>query len=297
MNLENIIKEVLNEVRYLDIKAYNIPKEKPIKDSETIRVFHGFYSEKDAFDVVIKGLSGKEKAKRVYSYESGNNPYGLFVTTDFNVASKFASSGIIIEFTTKVSDLEAPVWSGGGGYFVQGQKTTSFNPETDEREQQRLINRNIASKSKYDSISKSDRPELADTLFDNPERQALYVGDLNPNMIKRVWYNELRNKRKRTDGPWEKYSVKDFVNKFKLLNKESKYKVFKPNDDFSLKKYYNVLDIDNDDDLKFIIKHLIKDIDSDYYLKQSFGLWPKQIKQIRDLHNKGYFDKYLSENK
>lgn len=293
MNLEKIIKEVLNEVRYLDPKGYNIPKEKPVMDTETIRVYHGFYSEKDVFEVVTRGLSGKESARRVYSYESGNNPYGLFVTTDFNVANKFASSGVIIEFTAKVSDLEAPVWSGGGSYFKQGQMTTSFNPDTDEREQQRLINRDRASKSEYEAVSKSDRPELGETLFDNPERQALYTGDLNPNMIKRVWYNEIRDKKNRTDGSWIKYSVKDFI-KLKNITKNTNTIKFLPNDDFTIEKFKSFLRVNDEKQLKAYIKQIFHNLDN-YRLKQ-YGFWPKQIKQIKDLHSKGYFDKYLNEN-
>ena len=66
----------IKEVRYLDTKGYNIPKEKPLKDTETIRVYHGFYSYNTALEILKKGLSGKERARRIYSFESGNNPYG-----------------------------------------------------------------------------------------------------------------------------------------------------------------------------------------------------------------------------
>jgi hypothetical protein len=285
----------IEEVRYLDTKAYNVPREKPLKDTETIRVYHGFYSYETALEVLKKGLSGKERARRIYSFESGNNPYGLFVTVDFESATKFASSGIIIEFSTKVSDLEAPVWVGGRSYFVQGEYTKSFK-DLDEREQQRLLNRQRAGESPYDSISKSDRPELAETLFDNAERQALYIGDLNPNMIKRVWYNETRHIKRLINGPWEKYSVKEFLN-YKKENKGKKGKriEFYPNDNFTIEKFSSFLD--SDEDLKIYLDQIINyDLDSDYTLKQ-YGFWPKQIKQLRDLHSKGYFDKYLNESK
>lgn len=283
----------IKEVRFLDTKGYNIPKEKPLKDTETIRVYHGFYSYENALEVLKKGLSGKERARRIYSFESGNNPYGLFVTVDFEVAAKFASSGIIIEFTTKVSDLEAPVWVGGRSYFVQGEYTQSFK-DLDEREQQRILNRQKAGESPYDVISKSDRPELAETLFDNPERQALYIGDLNPNMIKRVWYNEVRDLKRLTNGPWERYSVKDFLN-YKKENKNKKRKRidFYPNDNFTIEKFKSFI---GDDNLSNYLDQIINyDLNNDYTLKQ-YGFWPKQIKQIRDLHSKGYFDNYLNES-
>jgi hypothetical protein len=285
----------IEEVRYIDTKAYNVPREKPLKDSETIRVYHGFYSYEGALDVLKKGLSGKERARRIYSFESGNNPKGLFVTVDFETASRFGSSGIIIEFSTKVSDLEAPVWVGGRTYFVQGEYTQSFK-DLDEREQQRLLNRQRAGESPYDSISKSDRPELAETIFDNSERQALYIGDLNPNMIKRVWYNETRHIKRLTNGPWEKYSVNEFLN-YKKENKTKKQKRinFYPNDDFTIEKFRSFLE--TDEDLNIYLDQIINyDLDSDYTLK-NYGFWPKQIKQLRDLNSKGYFDKYLNESK
>ena len=76
---------------------------KPLKDSDTIIVYHGFYSNNDVKIALTKGLSGQEIARRVYSYESGNNPKGLFVSIDFNVVKRrFAGSGIIIEFATKI---------------------------------------------------------------------------------------------------------------------------------------------------------------------------------------------------
>jgi hypothetical protein len=216
------IGEYLNEVRYIDTTYPNINKETPILDNETIRVYHGFNRFEDVETVLKNGLSGKERARRIYSYESGNNPYGLFVTVDFDVVKRnFAHSGVIIEFSTKVSDLEAPVWVGGRSYFVQGEYTKSFK-DMDEREQQRLINRQKAGESPYDYISKSDRPELADVIFDNPERQALYVGDLNPNMIKAVWYNEVLHKERRTNGEWVRLSRKQFIKKLNINTKNER---------------------------------------------------------------------------
>ena len=190
--IQKLLRESINEVRYIDVNYGKINNEKPILDNEKIRVFHGFNSFKDVETVLTKGLSGKEPARRIYSYEIGNNPKGLFVSVDFNLIKRagFAHSGVIIEFTSKVSDLEAPVWVGGRSYFVQGEYTESFK-DMSEREQQRLINRQKSGENPYDFINKSDRPELAEVIFDNPEHQALYIGDLDPNMIKYVWYNEV----------------------------------------------------------------------------------------------------------
>lgn len=293
--LRKLINEELNsflgEVKYINPKDYE--NYEPIKDSDTIRVYHGFYSFNDVQKVLSTGLSGKEKARRIYSYESGNNPNGLFVSVDFKVASKFATSGVVIEFSTKVSDLEAPIWVGGRSYFVQGEYTKSFK-DLDEREQQRLINRQKAGESPYKFISKSDRPELAETIFDNPEKQALYIGDLNPNMIKYVWYNEQLHKNRRLDGEWKRLRRKDFI---KRLNVDTTVKHgigYKANDDFNFDELvYNFFDGDyNSRDLKDFVKNTLQDT----YRMRDIGFFPKQIKQIQDLTKKGYFDKYLDES-
>lgn len=115
-SINKIIGNVINEVRYIDTTyknkksykdAYN---QEPIKNNETIRVFHGCHSLEDAIIYAKYGLSGKGRAPRVYSYENGMNTNGLFVSTDFDtVANKFSYGGVIIEFSCKVSDLDFPV--------------------------------------------------------------------------------------------------------------------------------------------------------------------------------------------
>lgn len=302
MNIKDLFIEeynkIISEVRYIDPSFQKVDKESPIKDNDKIRVFHGFYSYGDAIKVIKSGLSGKERAKRVYSYESGNNPKGLFVTIDFATAAKnFAGSGIIIEFTTNVSDLEAPVWVDGRSYYRQGEFTKSFKDDND-RERQRLANRETEKDSELPQISNSDRPELAATIFQNYERQALFIGDLNPNMIKRVWYHEGRNKRKTTSGNWEKYSTSQFITKFKVKNTDRDFEFFYPNEDFSVQPYIDYYNNDtynrNDSpDKKFkhftdVTKHLLR-VD-DYELDVSFHLYPKQIKQFKKLKEDGFFN-------
>lgn len=295
MKLRKLINEELNsflgEVKYINPKDYE--NYEPIKDSDTIRVYHGFYSFNDVQKVLSTGLSGKEKARRIYSYESGNNPNGLFVSVDFKVASKFATSGVVIEFSTKVSDLEAPIWVDGRSYFVQGEYTKSFK-DLDEREQQRLINRQKAGESAYKFISKSDRPELAETIFDNPEKQALYIGDLNPNMIKYVWYNEQLHKNRRLDGEWERLTRKDFIKRLDVDTTDKHRIGYKANDDFNFDEFVkDIYDGDyNSRDLKDFVKNTLQDT----YRMRNIGFFPKQIKQIQDLTKKGYFDKYLGES-
>jgi hypothetical protein len=283
--IEEAVRECLNEVRYINTK--NTDDEQPLSDNETIRVYHGFNRFDDVETVLKKGLSGKERARRIYSYESGNNPYGLFVSVDFNVANSFALSGVIIEFSTKVSDLESPVWVGGRSYFVQGEYTKSFK-DLDEREQQRLINRQKAGESPYDYITKSDRPELADVIFNNPERQALFIGDLNPNMIKAVWYNEIR----KGDGGWVRLSRRRFIEKLGVNTKKSKTFIsYLPNDDFNFDDF--VLKYFEGDYNDYSLKSFIEfDTENEYDLK-NLGFFPKQIKQIIQMRKNGDFDKYL----
>jgi hypothetical protein len=210
----------------------------PLKDSDTITVYHGFYGSDDALQAMRFGLSGQEIARRLYSYESGNNPKGLFVTAMFRIAEKFARSGIIIEFAAKVSDLESPVWK-GGRFFVPGEYTKNFRDD-EERELERQAQRDYAAKSTEDFISQSDRPELSAMLYDSGERQALFIGNLDPNQIKRVWVHENRLFNRRTDGHYVKMSSGEFVRKYsdRILKKNkqdhySKEKWFKPNEDFS----------------------------------------------------------------
>lgn len=297
---EHQIKTILNEVRYINtpnFMTHNIELGNPIKDDETIRVYHGFYSFNSVKKILKYGLSGKQNADRIYSFEYGNNPYGLFVTIDFNVASKhFSPSGVIIEFSTKVSDLESPVWVGGRSYFVQGEYTKSFK-DLEEREQQRLLNRQKSGESVYDAISKSDRPELGESIFNNSERQALYIGDLNPNMIKYVWYNEKLHKERLTDGKWVRYSRKDFIRKFNIETKRDMYDYFLPNDDFSIEKIFKNLNynehykkIDEHNPVIYALKNY-----NEYGLKDTLHLFPKQIKQVMELRKTNYFENFIEK--
>ena len=209
-------QNMFNEVRHIG-KGIS---DGPLKDDETITVYHGFNSFLDAAIATKYGLSGKVKAKRVYSPESNNNPKGLFVSPSFKIAKKFATCGVVIEFNVKVGQLEAPVWP-KGSYAIQGQMASYFKDD-EEREKKRSEMRDAHKVSDDKNVAKSDRPELSATLAKMAEKQALYVGDLNPNMIRAVWYNETLHKNNRINGPWDRITVKDF---YKLVpEKTFKYK-------------------------------------------------------------------------
>lgn len=260
----------------------------PIRDTDKIRVYHGFsrYSVDAALHSLIYGLSGQIRAKRIYSYEYSNNPKGLFVSVNFNVVQRnFSSSGIIIEFDTSVTNLEAPVWKGQDGYFVQGQYTQSF--KDDEERNQEILRKREKYKEKdpedhYGNyrISKSDRPELGDSIFNNPERQALFIGNLNPNEIKNVWFHEGRFYRNRTDGPWVRYSRKEFLRKYgheiknHKMPEEMKSKMFKPNEDFSMEKLEQIAK-----EKRFPIDKLLDVLKNETFYQNTY-LYPKQLKQF-----------------
>lgn len=308
--IKQIIQEEifnLKEVRYIippsydfrSSRATDIDTNTPLKDDETIVVYHGFNRFNEALLAAKFGLSGKERAQRIYSYETVNNPNGLFVTVSFFIAKEFAGGGAIVEFATKVSDLEAPVWAGKGSYFVQGEYTGSFkSPE--EREQQRLNYRQQHAQSQYPAISQSDRPELAYSLFDTKERQALFTGDLNPNMIRAFWVNEKLKNERLTNGTWERISPREFVKRYyneeafdeyihtfkgsekrrseKFYSKEGK--AFQPADDFSDEKFKNFIE-DKGYDYTEFIQHYVQNWD-DYIMNNL--LYPKQIEQIKKFY-------------
>jgi hypothetical protein len=345
----------LLEVRYIDTRHsignkvekshwYDTSMQEPIMNGEKIRVFHGC-SLKTAAEAVIKGLSGKERHNRAYSYESGMNPLGLFVTVDFHKAKDFgySSEGMcVLEFTVDASDLESPVWNGQDTYFGQGSNPMPFS-NADERNAQKLRyrekalstpdetftdwftdkngNRNFKKKVLSKAyIRDSSKPELAKSIFDNNEHQALFMGNLNPNMIKRVWVNLPK---KHDDGDTYISSTENYVpmsrKKFYRLvknmefyvegyyNKYSKIdnqKLFNPNDDVIskenvAKKYYERFDRMHGDSLEDTVKWLddVGFFDGEKllyntsidYIRELF--WPKQIIQ---LFGKDFFDKYFN---
>lgn len=296
----------MNEVRIIQ-GFEDIENFQPLKDQDTIRVYHGFYSMNDALLFAKYGMSGKVNAKRNYSYEAGNNPKGLFVTIDFKQASKdFAGSGVIMEFDTRVSNLEAPAWVGGRDYFVQGEYTKDFGSE-EERQKQQLLNRQKHSQSEYPAIANSDRPELARSLFNAAEHQALFIGDLNPNMIRAFWVHEGRIERQTTKGEWQRVSRLDFLKRyyneerFKTFRNfkgeytygdnyyDAKNKIFKPNDDFDLEKFKAILgakEYDFNDFIEYYVKNWDQHAMNTYF-------YPKQQKQIKQLF--GIEDKDLPD--
>jgi hypothetical protein len=274
-------KQYLKEVRYINPNPRN---ENPIKNTDKIRVFHGFYKLKDAIDVITNGLTGKEIAKRIYSYEHNNNPNGLFVSIDPKIAFKFARSNIVIEFTANINDLEAPVWP-GGHYYIPGQKSKSFDND-EERNEEKVRQLNNAKTNMFKPISDSDRPELAQMFFDNPESQALFIGDLDPNMIKRIFV--------RSNNEIKKYTIDSFKKIFKkYFNEYPEKTLFHPTENFSLEELFKRLKY-NKDDFKIYTDMVKRHYDSDMEMKQ-YGFFHKQNQQIKDLVDSNKFEQQVSE--
>ena len=279
-------EELINEVRVLNSDFSSLENENPLKDSDTIRVYHGFNNYKDAIKAIKFGFSGKEKAIRVTSYESNNNPNGLFVTLDLNTAKKFTypngEKGIIIilELNVKVSDLEAPVWP-NGSYTVQGQFSGNWKDDNDRHENGTLKAREGAKDSKYEFVRGSDRPEVAASLMDY-ERQALFVGDINPNMIKSVWYGES-GQYGHSPKSLSRISPKELLSKInpEEIPNKSKFMFFNPNDNFDISVLDNYIKNNPKSGLKDgnqLLNNIIKQPNN---IVKFF--YPKQINQMKGL--------------
>jgi hypothetical protein len=295
-----VIEAIISSGEYYGGSGQRMPA--PLKDTDVIRVYHGFNVFQDALDACAHGLSGKERAARIYSYENNNNPRGLFVTADLKIAKEFASSSdeylAVIEFHAKASDLEAPVWP-DGSYTVQGGLEKYFDTSSEEthhadREKARLVAREKAKefgqKDWASHIAQSDRPELARLLYQSREQQALFIGDLNPNMIRAVWVSSKNGRPYHLRGDsFTRMSRADFVAKFKQNIKGRKFqpygknpqdKLYRPAEDWKgVEDLIVRLVADNRHTPEFYRSALDNVFDSGDLKDLESYLWPKQIAQ------------------
>jgi len=235
----NRLYSLLTEVRVVPTEINDLKGElpvypdthEPIADTEVIRVYHGFDNVAHAVRALTRGLSGKERVGRNYSYEANNNPKGLFVTLDLKVAKRFGN--YIIEFHAKASDLEAPVWP-NGSYTVQGQMSGTFGDE-DEREAARMKRREEARSSKFKGVRDSDRPELGDTLLANSEYQALFTGELNPNSIRAIWVNKTPEKSGRFSD-YTRMNPKEFLKDYEP-SADYRHRILQPREQFNMEEF------------------------------------------------------------
>ena len=329
---EEQLFNLINEVRYIDTSnrykkdPLQVLNQNPIKNGESIRVFHGCSLE-TALNAAINGLSGQVRVSRTYSYENGMNPKGLFVSTDFKKAMYFAydtDTMVIMEFTVKSDDLDTPVWNNSFGYFGQGSNPQPFS-NRNEREQQKQAYQDAAKKSDDEYVRNSDNPAMAERIFNNVEHQALFIGNLNPNQIKRFWVK--KNGSNKSYIPLSrKQFLKQFGNKNFQEYTNNGYKNYKierdnnkpylPNEDFisfedmarrelelfykdkpKLRARYNneqylnkIQDIANN--YRNYYEDSIKN--QNYYNLRHFSsmLYPKQLRQLfgNELYNEIYKD-------
>lgn len=275
----------------------------PLKHDDTITVYHGFRSLDDAILTAKYGLSGAEKIPRVYSYESDNNPRGLFVSPIYKTAKYFAGihiAKVVMEFDAKLSELEAPVWPGGSwtgfgqyskyfGHGISGRVERNKRRREEER-----TYREMPDSPKW--VKLSDNPHLAYLLTSERETQALFVGHLNPSRITVFHITDIVNQR---DGDSYTLSREEFLEKFQL-EKESERsrklseKVFSPDEPFNgelfkqrlHKKYPSV----TDEFFKRQYDSMIEQNNKVSYFLELFGyvLWPKQIPDAFNWFKRSY---------
>jgi hypothetical protein len=327
---ERQLLELINEVRYIDTSnrykkdINSVFNQEPIKNGESIRVFHGCNLQ-TALYTAFNGISGQVRVPRTYSYENGMNPKGLFVSTDFKKATEFAydvDTMVVMEFTVKSDDLDTPVWNGSFGFFGQGSNPQPFRSRN-EREKQKQEYQDAASNSDDEYVRNSDNPAMAERIFNNVEHQALFIGNLNPNMIKRFWVKKngsnkgfIPLSRKQFlkmygDKEFQKFTYNGYKN-YKI--ERDRHRPYLPNEDFvsfedmakreldffykdkpKLRAKYNDEQYlkkiqDTANDYKNYYEAVLDSKDYDKLDHFSSMLYPKQLKQLfgDELYNEVY---------
>ena len=269
----------------------------PLVKGDTVRLFHGFYSMEDAVLAAKQGLSGALKADRRYSYESNNNPKGLFVTLKLDAAKEFTSK-VVMEFVANENELEPPVWP-GNGYTVQGQMEKFFSGNDAPARAARNQRRREMQKDTEDLIQKnpehmkhiaaSDDKYKAFMLMSGREYQALFVGHLNPSSITAFWVsNDFKKDGKY--ATWTRLSVQEFIEKYEssIEKKHRDKKIFLPNEPFNAEKFKKGLseavgNRNSDELIRDIYRYYVIDGKNEKGSVRNFAdfmgryLWPKQI--------------------
>lgn len=326
---------LLNEVRYIDtysgyrnsdkqrkkdpMQAFN---QEPIKNTDKIRVFHGT-DLKTAVLIAKEGVSGQQWTPRKYSYEAGMNPIGLFVSTDFYKVTEFANpfnggkdknASVIIEFTASATDLDTPVWNGQDSFFGQYSNPQPFRNKA-ERDAQKQKYNDDALNHEWDYVRNSDNPAMAKNIFYNNEHQALFIGNLNPNMIKRFWVKKYEGHTAIGDKRYTPMSRQEFLKEYgntrfydyrdrqtnqEVYNTIKSHKIYNPNDDFTgfedcAKRFIEFEKKDNPKayqrQLKYynggeegLYKHYLETfpelLEKEHWDYFKEIMWPKQLKQM-----------------
>lgn len=287
------IFDIINE-EHFNLSSNEEPT-KPFKNDDTITVYHGFRDIDDAILTVKHGTSGALRVSRVYSYESDNNPKGLFVTPNLNTAKNFGNT--IIEFDSRFDELEPPVWP-SGSYTGYGQYSQYWGRGREGRAKrskaQTQLRNQYRTDNKKDYIKNSDDPLLAYTLTNMGETQALYVGHLNPNRIKAIHLRDIDPSTRSYTSDWYTLSPDQFLEKYKNFDLEKNKKaieiydrIYKPDDVFDPNTFVNNLkqkysgygDIDDILEKMWTYYVLGSKTNKGQAFKEYFTqfLWPKQI--------------------
>lgn len=291
------------EARVLNTDFKKTNREQPIMFGDTVRVYHGFNRTYQAYKAATQGLSGKEYAKRIYSFESNNNPKGLFVSSSLQDAKEFTGAyeniSAIAEIHANEKDLEVPVWPGGsytgfGGYSEywsnDPEENASQRKEAQREKSQWVLQQ--AEKQGLDWILKSDRPDLAWFLQMGMENQALFIGDLNPNSIRTFWVQDIgEDGHHHKKDPFYRVSRKEFISKIKSEYSEDslkgdKYetdKIFQPREEFTVEKLVDRMKYF--DSIKNAEEKMKFFVDSENYTMENVlghYLWPKQLEKAQE---------------
>lgn len=213
---------------------------KEIKLDDSITMYHGFRDAQDAVSFARYGFSGKVRANRNYSYESDNNPFGLFVTLSQKVATQFAGAHgkdqIIMEFIADVSQLEAPVWP-NGTYTIPGQMAGYFGRGAKGNANRKAAQRAAEADpgSSLPHVAQSDRKHLATTLTASSEYQALFVGHLSPDKIV-AFHIRPGGENYNYQNSWQRITREEFLERYadKPLKNDDRadMRVYGPDDTF-----------------------------------------------------------------
>tara|TARA_R110002110_G_scaffold248495_5_gene464683 strand:+ start:9137 stop:10063 length:927 start_codon:yes stop_codon:yes gene_type:complete len=271
----------------------------PINFGDTIRVYHGFRDTRDALDAAKVGMSGKQRASRVYSYESNNNPKGLFVSSSIKDTKEFTGAyeeiSVIAEIHAPESELEIPVWP-GGSYTGQGGMSEYWSNDSEENNNQRKDAQakkiqwilDQAKKQRLDWVLESDRPDLAWFLQMGGENQALFTGDLNPNSIRAFWVRgKGESGYQSINDSFSRISRKEFINKIKsnytpkslkrdYYDKTGRKKIFMPREKFNVEKLLDGIGREDRDFALDTVQRLARGGNDPEEMLNSY-LWPYQM--------------------
>lgn len=150
---------------------------------------------------------------------------------------------------------------------------------------------NKSKESEYSFVRDSDNQALADSIYNDIEHQALFIGDLSPNMIKRFW---VLNSYGRFLPMKREQFLKLNQNKELTANSLRKHnnpqnKLYRPNEDYKgfedlimrVKKSYELDGFTFEDSDIDYIKEILDKNNTNVHLNELTSIfYPKQLIQI-----------------